>query len=169
MTEPFVGEIKIFPWDWPPRGWANCNGQLLSIQQNAALFSLLGTFYGGNGVQTFALPNLQGRTPMHVNNTHVLGQVGGTAQVTISLTQVPLHTHGLVCSGSAAADSATQPAGRVLAQATAAVYADGAPTTALSSASVTASSGQSQPHSNMQPYLTLNIAIALQGIFPSRN
>jgi microcystin-dependent protein len=168
VANPFFGEIKILAFDYAPPGWALCDGQTLSIAQNQPLYSLLGTSYGGDGVMTFALPDMRGRTPVHTDVAHTLAQKGGATQVTLLSTQVPLHSHGLVCSGADAVSSATQPAGRMLARATAAVYADPAPATALSAASVTASTGMSQTHSNMQPYLTLNFVIALTGVFPSR-
>ena len=169
MTQPFIGEIRFFSFNFPPRGWATCGGQLLSIQQNQALFSLLGTQYGGNGVQTFALPDLRSRVPMHRSASNPQGTVSGSENVTLLQAQVPAHTHSLM--GTTAAGNARPPAGRTFSADTSDnfdFYATGNPTTALAPASI-APAGGSQPHSNLQPYLTLNPSIALQGRFPSRN
>ena len=169
MTQPFIGEIRFFSYDFPPRGWATCSGQLLSIQQNQALFSLLGTTYGGNGVQTFQLPDLRSRVPMHRSASNPQGTVSGSENVTLLQAQVPAHTHSLM--GTTAAGNARPPAGRTFSADTSDnfdFYATGNPTTTLAPASI-ASAGGRQPHPNLQPYLTLNASIALQGIFPSRN
>ena len=167
MAEPFLAEIRIMSFAFAPRGWALCNGQVLPINQNQALFALLGTTYGGDGRVTFALPDLQARTPVHVGNGHALGEKAGEAAHTLSLAELPSHTH----VARAVSDKATTaaPNGNMLATAKGgAVYAAAATPTPLSPATV-ASVGGGQPHPNMQPYLTLNFCIALQGIFPSRN
>lgn len=170
MSEPFIGEIRLVSFSFPPRGWAQCNGQLLPINQNQALFSLLGTNYGGNGTTNFALPNLQGRTPLHVGPTNVHGQTGGATSVALNQTQLPAHTHSL--SGSSDFANASAPGGAVpgaRARGTPPHYtAAGNANTSMSSGSLL-QTGNSQPHDNMQPYLVMNHVIALQGIFPSRN
>ena len=166
MAEPFLAEIRIFSFNFPPKGWAFCNGQFLPINQNQALFSLLGTTYGGNGQTTFALPNLKGRTPLHVGNGHTQGEAAGTTAVTISQQQMPQHIHFLNASNDAA--NAVLPAGNVFAVSPQQVYAPAGNLTPMVASSVT-NVGGSQPHTNMMPYLVLNFCIALQGIFPSRN
>jgi len=165
MSEPFLGEIKVISWNFPPKGWAFCNGQLLPINQNQALFSLLGTTYGGDGRQTFGLPNLQGRVPVHMGDGLSIGQAGGEATHTLNLSELPAHTH-LVTTGSAAADQAS-PGGNYVASAGRAGFAP-TPDGVLLAGSVS-SVGGSQPHENQSPYLVLNFVIALQGIFPSQN
>jgi microcystin-dependent protein len=164
MASPFLAEIRIFSFGFAPKGWAQCNGQVLPINQNQALFSLLGTTYGGNGVSTFALPNLQGRLPVHVGNGIVLGELGGEASHTLNFSEMPAHTH--VPVGSSAAASVGDPTGNLWATGNAG-YNPNANTT-MNPACIT-NLGGSQPHENRSPYLTLNICIALQGIFPSRN
>jgi microcystin-dependent protein len=165
MAEPFMSEIRLMSFSFPPRGWALCNGQLLPINQNQALFSLLGTTYGGDGRVNFALPNFQGRTPIHVGAGNTLGQVGGAQNHTVSVAELPTHTHRLsAASGNAATNN---PNGNALANATA-VYHAPSNLTALNPGSIS-STGGSQAHINMQPYLTLNFCIALQGIYPSPN
>ena len=165
MSEPFLSEIKIVSFNFPPKGWALCNGQLLPINQNQALFALLGTTYGGNGQTNFALPNLRGRVPIHFDSSHDLGEAAGSTSVTINIQQLPTHTHAAMGSGN---DGNTViPANSVLA-ATAGLYTAPSSLTTLLPESVT-NIGGSQPHNNMMPYLTLNFIIALQGIFPSRN
>jgi len=164
MAEPFLGEIRIFSFGFPPKGWAMCNGQIMSISQNTALFSLLGTFYGGNGTTTFALPNLQARTPIYVGNGLILGEVGGESAHTLSIEEIPFHTHLLTASSAPADQNVT--AGTVWAKAPGAYDSTLGP--AMSAAEV-ASTGGNQPHNNMQPYLVLNFCIALIGIFPTRN
>ena len=176
MADPFVAEIRIFPFNFPPTGWAFCDGQILPISQNTALFSLLGTTYGGNGQSTFALPNLQGSAPMHPGqgpglSLHDLGEVGGSETVTLLLSEIPFHTHTVGRALDATGDSTT-PVNSIWAQAgslRAAVnsYNPGPPTGAMKS-DVIQPTGGSQPHNNMQPYLTLNFCIALQGVFPPR-
>ncbi|HXO71752.1 MAG TPA: tail fiber protein [Bradyrhizobium sp.] len=166
MAEPFVAELRIMSFGYAPRGWAMCNGQFLPINQNQALFSLLGTTFGGNGQTTFALPDLRGQTPIHVGNGHVLGEKGGTQAVTLSIAQLPTHTHTL--NANTGVGNATSNANAVLAKAPANFYGPPASLTGMNSASVK-NTGGSQAHLNMQPFLTLTICIALQGIFPSPN
>ena len=164
---PFISEIQIFAFDFNPRGWAKCNGQLLPIAQNQALFSLLGTTYGGNGTVNFALPNLQGRVPMHIGNSFSLGQTGGEETHTLIISEMPAHTHQV--SGTSAVVTQPSPGGNV--------WANGAQgksyTTAAANATMNGGSigvaGGGQAHENRNPYLVLNMCIALQGIFPSRN
>ena len=165
MADPFVAEIRIFPFNFAPVGWAFCNGQVMPISQNTALFSLLGTTYGGNGTSNFALPNLQARIPLHVGQGFALGQNGGEQAHTLTTNESPLHTHSV--SGTTAAGNAPVPVSNFLGAAEN-VYAPLANPTTLTSATVS-SAGGSQPHNNQQPYLVLNFCIALQGIFPSRN
>jgi microcystin-dependent protein len=174
MTQPFIGEIRFFGFNFPPRGWASCAGQLLSIQQNQALFSLLGTTYGGNGVQTFQLPDLRSRTPIGMGSngpvgSYALGQISGLENVTLLTTQIPQHNHYLV--GTTMTATHRPPPGRTLGADTSDIvdfYASGGTPVPLDPASV-ATAGGSQPHNNLQPYTTLNASIALQGRFPSRN
>ena len=165
MSTPFLGEVKIFTFNFAPKGWAFCNGQLLPINQNQALFALLGTTYGGNGQTTFALPNLQGRVPFHFGNFHSLGEVGGETAHTLSLSELPAHAHTPV--GSSSGPSAASPAGNLWAASSGGGY-EASANTSLNPASIT-STGGSQPHDNMSPYLVLNFCVALQGIFPSQN
>jgi microcystin-dependent protein len=165
MAEPFLSEIRIMSFEFAPKGWALCNGQLLPINQNQALFSLLGTTFGGDGRVNFALPDLRGRTPIHVGSGHTLGERGGEQSHTLSIAEIPTHTHILQASGSNAATNSAS--GAVLANATA-VYHAPTSLTALSPSSV-ANAGGSQAHLNMQPFLALSFCIALQGIFPSPN
>ena len=166
MSEPFLSEIKIVSFNFPPKGWALCNGQFLPINQNQALFALLGTTYGGNGQTNFALPNLKGQVPIHTSDAHTLGEKAGSTSVTINTQQMPTHTHPWMASQT---DGDTPvPSNTVLAGTPALIYAPPAALTTLHPISVT-SVGGSQAHNNMMPYLVLNFIIALQGIFPSRN
>jgi len=171
-VQPFVGQIMMFGGNFAPKDWALCNGQLLSIAQNTALFSLLGTTYGGNGQTTFALPDLRGRVPVHQAQAHTLGEVSGTENVTLISTQLPSHTHPAGSTGSASNKPATDtdPAGRVFAVPNDAgnSYSSAAPGV-LGGVATTAVDGGSQPHPNMQPYTCVNFCIALYGVFPSRN
>lgn len=166
MSEPFLSEIKIVSFNFPPKGWALCNGQLLPINQNQALFALLGTRYGGNGQTNFALPNLRGRLPIHMGNGHTLGEAAGSTSVTVNIQQLPTHLHGLQASGNSSGTSA-DPTNSFLAPVNGG-YGQPASLTTMSPEMVT-SVGGSQPHNNMMPYLVLNFIIALQGIFPSQN
>ncbi len=166
MSEPFLSEIKIVSFNFPPKGWALCNGQFLPINQNQALFALLGTTYGGNGQTTFALPNLRGRVPVHEGSGHTLGEAAGSTSVTVNIQQLPTHLHALMASTNTG--STQDAAGNVLGQVASRLYTDPNALTTLSPSSVT-SVGGSQPHNNMMPYLVLNFIIALQGIFPSQN
>ena len=172
MSDPFLSEIKIFSFDFAPKGWALCNGQLMLIAQNQALFSVVGTMYGGNGQTTFGLPNLQGRTPIHVDGNHAEGSAGGEATHTLSSKEMPTHIHGLVAATNPdSSKNVNNPTNAYLANsAPAEIYNSnaGSPLVALNPTSV-ANYGGSQGHENMQPYLTLNFCIALQGVFPSRN
>jgi microcystin-dependent protein len=165
MSEPFLSEIKIVSFNFPPKGWALCNGQLLPINQNQALFALLGTTYGGNGQTNFALPNLRGRVPISMGSGHTLGEAAGSTSVTINIQQLPTHIHGLQATNNNGA--VASPNGAVLG-AVNNMYGPPNNLTTLHPGSVT-SVGGSQPHNNMMPYLVLNFIIALQGIFPSRN
>ena len=168
MSEPFIGEIKIVSFNFPPRGWAFCNGQLLPINQNQALFALLGTQYGGNGQTTFALPDLRGRVPLHEGPGHSLGQEGGAVSHTLTLAELPTHAH--VANASTDAATAAAPAAtRVLARSVgASLYASPANLVAMAPTSIS-NVGGSQPHENQQPYAVVNICIALQGVFPSHS
>jgi microcystin-dependent protein len=165
MSEPFLSEIKIVSFNFAPKGWALCNGQFLPINQNQALFSLLGTTYGGNGQTTFALPNLRGRVPIHFGDGHTLGEIGGEATHTLVMNEMPQHIH--FASGSGNNGDTVIPGGSVLGGG-AGLYGGAASLTSLRPDSVT-NIGGSQPHENRQPYLVLNFCIALQGIFPSQN
>jgi microcystin-dependent protein len=180
MADPFLAEIRIFSCDFPPKGWAFCNGQFLPINQNQALFALLGTNYGGNGQTTFALPNLRGRVPIHTNGSGGgLGESAGESSHTLSVQEMATHTHGLsvrdaepgvlngnignntkvFAQGLAIIGSGNQPVN---------LYGSGPPAQTMNSSSTTTSGG-GQAHNNMMPYLVLNFCIALQGIFPSQN
>ncbi|WP_414681988.1 phage tail protein [Longimicrobium sp.] len=164
-----MSEIKVVSFNFPPKGWALCNGQLLPINQNQALFALLGTTYGGNGQTNFALPNLRGRVPIHRGHGHTLGEAAGSTSVTVNIQQMPQHLHVLQASaldGNLPVPSAPQP--NLLAREVDQVYGPAANLSPLAAGTVT-SVGGSQPHNNMMPYLALNFIIALQGIFPSHN
>jgi microcystin-dependent protein len=165
MGTPYLGETRLVSFNFPPKGWAFCNGQILSISQNQALFALLGTTYGGNGVQTFALPNLQGRAPIHFGNGFVQGISSGEATHTLVASEMPTHTH--VISGRPTASTA-DPTGAMWAGSAKAGFAAATNQVAMAPAAITTTGG-GQPHDNMPPYLVLNWVIALQGIFPSRN
>lgn len=172
MATPFLSEIRIFGFNFAPVGWAFCSGQILSIAQNTALFSLLGTTYGGNGTQTFALPDLRGRTPAHQGSglgltTRVEGEVYGTESVTLLPTEIPQHTHTPMASSAGA--TATSPSANVWAAQPDGYYAYASGGGAPMQPAALATAGGSQPHENRQPYLVLNFCIALTGVFPSRN
>jgi len=167
MAEPFLGEIKIVSFNYAPQGWAFCNGQFLPINQNQALFSLLGTTYGGNGQTTFALPDLRGQAPLHMGNGHSQGEKGGAPSVTISQQTLAQHMH--FAQGTSNSNNNVGTAGTaLLAASNVTVYGPPAGLVALDPSSV-APVGGSQPHNNMMPYLVLNFCIALVGIFPSQN
>ena len=167
MAEPFLSEIRIMSFVFAPKGWALCNGQLLPINQNQALFSLLGTTFGGDGRVNFALPDLRSRTPIHVGSGHTLGERGGETAHTLSIAELPTHTH--VARGDNSSANAVDPTNALLASPAAAVgliYGPAASLVAMNPGAI-ANIGGSQAHLNMQPFLTLNFSIALQGIFPS--
>jgi microcystin-dependent protein len=165
MSEPFLGQLSIVSFDFPPKGWAFCNGQFLPINQNQALFSLLGTTYGGNGQTTFALPDLRGRAPMHMGSGFTQGQAGGEVAHTLTIAELPTHTH---TAQAATADGDTPIPTANMLGAFNNGYGSAGNLTALLSSSI-GNVGGSQPHENMSPFLVLNYIIALQGIFPSRN
>jgi microcystin-dependent protein len=165
MSQPYIGEIRAAAFGIAPRGWAPCNGQILSIQQNQALFAILGTTYGGDGVQNFALPNLQGRSPVYNGNGISLGESAGEATHTLISTEMPTHNHPTLAS---AIDGTSDSTNKGLGAAKIYGAAGTTPTAALDPSAV-GGAGGSQPHENMQPYLVINYIIALQGIFPSRS
>jgi len=166
MAEPFLSEIRIMSFGFPPKGWALCDGQLLPINQNQALFSLLGTTYGGDGRVNFGLPNLQGRVPIHMGSSHTLGERGGEQGHTLSIAELPTHTH-LVNASSSATGGNANPSNAYLGGGNNVYHADNGSLTTLNPGTIT-NTGGSQAHLNMQPFLTLNFSIALQGIFPSQ-
>jgi microcystin-dependent protein len=166
MSEPFLSEIKIVSFNFAPKGWALCNGQLLPINQNQALFSLLGTTYGGDGRVNFGLPNLQGRIPAHMGGGLTLGELGGEENHTLNISEIPAHNH--VPVGSSTIANLTQAAGNLWANVSTGLYNPAPDNTAMNPACISATGG-SQPHNNMSPFLVLNFVIALQGIFPSQN
>jgi microcystin-dependent protein len=177
MAEPFMSEIRIMSFSFAPQGWAQCNGQLMPINQNQALFSLLGTTYGGDGRVNFALPDLRARAPIHVGSGHTLGERGGEQAHTLSISELPTHVHGF--SANSCVDSATAnatqgaPTSNYWANSGKAVYStsdvNNPITTGAMSPAAVGNVGGSQAHLNMQPFLTLNFCIALQGLFPSPN
>jgi len=177
MTQPFIGQIQPYGFNFAPKNWALCNGQILSIAQNTALFSLLGTTYGGNGQTTFALPNLQSRVPMHFGTfqgiTYVMGEEAGEENVTLLMSQMPQHNHGFLGSSNAA-NQANVAAGQVLGLSTGGTgtpdnfYATPAPIQPLNPNTIQPAGGN-QPHTNLQPYLAVNWCICMYGIYPSRN
>ena len=172
MSEPFIAEIRIFAGNFAPRSWAFCNGQLLPVSQNTALFSLIGTTYGGDGRSTTALPNLQGRAAMHPGRgpgltSKRLGQRGGTEMVTLSEAQMPSHTHTV--SGQTGISNSNDPAGKVWSRPFGGPVAYNTGTLVSMAEQATNNTGGSQPHNNMQPFLAMNFIIALQGLYPSRS
>jgi microcystin-dependent protein len=167
--QPYIGEIRLFPWNWAPRQWALCNGAIMSIQQNTALFSLLGTMYGGNGQTTFALPDLQGRTPVHRGGAYSQGEMDGEEQVTLTLATLPMHQHAFL--GTSAAANKKLPTGNSLTTDSIAgdnFYAVDTNPLAINPQSI-GPAGGNQSHANMQPFLVMNYCIAILGVFPSRN
>jgi microcystin-dependent protein len=174
VSDPFVAEIRMFGFNFAPTGWAQCNGQLLPISQNTALFSLLGTFYGGDGKSTFALPDFQGNVPIHQGqgqglSDYALGQMGGSQFVTLIQSEMPVHTHNFMASGDNADVNVPSPTASLAGTLGGTLYQNGPPDTQLSPAQALSIAGGSLPHNNMQPYLTVNFCIAMQGIFPARN
>jgi microcystin-dependent protein len=165
MSTPFLSEIKICSFGFAPKGWALCNGQLLPINQNQALFSLLGTTYGGDGRVNFGLPNLQGRVPMHFGSGHTLGELGGEQSHTLSISEIPTHTH--VANATTNSTTGSEIASNNI-MGPAKMYGSAQNLTSLLPSTLSAVGG-SQAHLNMQPFLTLSFSIALQGIFPSQN
>src|ERR1700739_2710327 len=166
MAEPFLSEIRLMSFGFPPKGWAQCNGQLLPINQNQALFSLLGTTYGGDGRVNFGLPDLRGRVAVSAGEGLTLGERGGEEFHSLRPTEIPVHNHFLRASSANA--TVNSPNGTLLASSPGNVYSNGTPNIALSSNTLT-SPGGGQPHENRQPYLVIGFCIALVGIFPSRN
>ena len=174
MADPFVAEIRIFPFNFAPKGWAFCNGQILPISQNTALFSLLGTTYGGDGKSTFALPNMQGNAPMHPGqgpglSLHDLGETGGSQTVTLLESEIPSHSHSLNAVGGFNGTN-NDPTNQVPAKGDAGLlpYTQSGQSLMMAFQGI-APAGGDQPHNNMQPFLTLNFCIALQGVFPPRS
>ena len=166
MAEPFLSEIRIMSFGFPPKGWALCDGQLLPINQNQALFSLLGTTYGGDGRVNFALPDLRGRAPVHVGS-HTQGERGGAEQHTLIAAEMPTHAHDLMASSTDGDSAVAQ--GHVLARRRDQPYLPPPASLQAMRAGTVANVGGGQAHTNLQPYLVLNFCVALQGIFPSRN
>lgn len=167
MAEPFLSEIRIMSFNFAPKGWALCNGQLLPINQNQALFSLLGTTYGGDGRVNFGLPNLQGNVPIHMGSGHTLGEKGGEQAHTLSISETPTHVHSAMATSTNG--GVIIPTGNLLAGGTPQLYHAPDPNLTALNAGTLANVGGSQAHLNMQPFLVLNFSIALQGIFPSQN
>jgi microcystin-dependent protein len=173
VSEPFMSEIRIMAFNYPPKGWAQCNGQLLPINQNQALFALLGTTYGGNGQTTFALPDMRGNVPLHEGNSHTLGEKAGQQVHTLTMSEMPTHIHDFstnTCVASASANATVgPPTSNYWANHGKTTYSTGGVSTAAMAPQAVGNFGGSQPHQNMQPYLVLNFCIALVGIFPSQN
>ncbi len=172
MADPFVAEIRFVGFNFAPKGWAFCNGQLLPISQNTALFSLLGTYYGGDGKSTFALPNLQGSVPLHVDystDNYNLGQTGGNQAITLLQSEIPFHNHSVMASSEDANQLSPNPT-RTLARTSGGFgyQSNSSSSTAFMNPQAIAVNGGSLPHNNMQPYLVMNFIIALQGVFPPR-
>jgi len=168
MSNPFLGEMRIMSFNFPPKGWALCNGQLLPINQEQALFSLLGTTYGGNGQTNFALPNLQGKVPIHQGQGFIEGQTGGEENHTIIASEMPQHAHLLQANLNPNPALQANPSPNLFGQLTVPIYGDFTNTQSAAPATIS-NVGGSQPHNNLQPFLVLNVCIALAGIFPSRN
>lgn len=172
MSDPFLGEIRMVGFDFAPSGWAFCNGALQPISQNTVLFNLIGTTYGGDGQQTFALPNLSGRIPVHHGqgpglSLYDMGQLGGSERVTLTEQQMPSHAHSVAAASAGTRMEA--PSGNVLASGEADVYTHDASTPATMSANTVGTTGGNQPHENLQPFLAVNFIISLQGIYPPQN
>ncbi len=174
MSNPFVAEIRIFPFNFAPTGWAMCNGQILPISQNTALFSLLGTTYGGDGRSNFALPNLQGCAAMHPNqgpglSNHVLGETSGSDTVTLLGTEMPAHAHTMMAVATPASTKTPSPTASLARSSGGNVFLAPDANLAAMAPNTLSPAGGGQPHNNMQPYLTFNFCIALQGVFPARS
>ena len=173
MADPFVAEIRIFPFNFAPKGWAWCDGQLMPLSQNTALFSLLGTTYGGNGKSNFALPDLQGRSPMHPGqgpglSLHDLGESGGSETVSLLESEIPAHSHGVFAAPTIVSGDSNIPVANAFAKSSQGnAYAPAANIVQMSPQALSPAGGD-QPHNNMQPYLTCYFCIALQGVFPPR-
>ncbi len=171
MSQPFIGEIRMFAGNFAPNGWLFCDGQLLPISENDTLFTLIGTTYGGDGESTFALPNLNGRVPIHagqgpgLGTNYIIGEMAGGEQVTLSAQQIPVHSHALLASTAIATSG--NPENRVLAQGDLDMYVSDSPDLQLPAASI-GSAGGSQPHENMAPFLVVSFIISLFGIYPSQ-
>jgi microcystin-dependent protein len=166
MAQPYVGEIRMFAGNFAPAGWMFCEGQLLPISEYETLFNLIGTTYGGDGQSTFALPDLRGRIPLHFGNGFTLAETGGVETVTLTVSQIPAHSHAFLGTSSPA--NATGPTGNVLGELTATSMFTNSPPTVAMAAGTTSSVGGSQPHSNFQPYLCVDFIISLFGIFPTQ-
>ena len=165
MAQPYVGELRMFAGNFAPAGWAFCDGQLLPIAENETLFNLIGTTYGGDGQSTFALPDLRGRIPIHQGNGFILAETGGVEQITLTVSQIPAHTHPLLAASSAGGQ--TTPAGNLPAASyNVTPYINDPPTSDMAATAIT-SVGGSQPHDNLQPYLCVSFIVSLFGIFPS--
>ena len=171
MSNPFIGEIRMFAGTYAPAGWAFCNGQLIPISENDALFTLLGTTYGGDGEETFALPDLQSRVPIHAGtgvglSNRIIGEQGGTESVTLTTQQIPVHSHPAICVSGTNTGNAASPGGNVwAAQSATGVYAAQPPTNPMNAGAMSITGG-SQPHDNMIPYVGINFIISLYGLFP---
>jgi microcystin-dependent protein len=169
MAQPYVGEIRMFAGNFAPAGWMFCEGQLLPISEYETLFNLIGTTYGGDGQSTFALPDLRGRIPIHFGNGFTLAETGGAETITLTVSQIPAHSHAFLGTQNPTGQAAPSPSvlPGVLSLATVTPYGTDAPTTSLNASSIT-STGGSQPHNNFQPYLCVDFIISLFGIFPSQ-
>jgi microcystin-dependent protein len=173
-VDPFVAEIRIVPFNFPPKGWAFCDGQLLPLSQNTALFSLLGTFYGGDGKSTFALPDLQGSTAMHSGqgpglSQRFIGETGGSETVTLLVSEMPVHTHTANCVGVLSTTAAPSNQTAIAKSVNGAAFTPGGGAVQQLAPEALPVAGGSLPHNNLQPYLTLNYVIALQGVYPPRS
>ena len=167
MSSPYIGEIRLFPGNFAPQGWAFCDGSLLSIAANTALFQLIGTTYGGDGQSTFALPDLRSRTPIHQGQGSIVGQLSGTETVTLTVAQVPAHSHVAQAAANASGNPDDSPANNFWSGWTGGQFSAQAPSVSMNAAALGAAGG-SQPHDNMVPFLAINFIIALQGIFPTQ-